>query len=197
MNPVPPPRKAMPRERPKLGSCGHVHRRHSTGGPEGASEATAHRTPNLGTAAAVDAGSHIGGVHRTACGNGRRKLGGAGGEIFIPQSYRRGQEPRWTGMKRGRSWKESSRSYVFCMRSMASGGSCHRAYPTPASRLFWKRTVGFQHFGGGFKITAVRQSEKCGAEDSAGTSAGGDATFHRLPIAVRVPERVLHSGARQ
>jgi len=31
----------------------------------------------------------------------------------------------------------SRKMYVFCMRSMASGGAFHRAYPHATSRRFW------------------------------------------------------------
>ena len=75
-------------------------------------------------------------VHRR-----KRELGLAGGETFIPQSYRWGTKARWTGMKRGRSWEERSRSYMCfaCGRWPVEVRSIEHIR-TPANRLSWKRT---------------------------------------------------------
>ena len=58
-----------------------------------------------------------------------------GGETFIPQSYHWGQEAQVDWYE---AWAElggeRQKLYVFCMRSMASGGAFHRAYQ---ARLRW------------------------------------------------------------
>jgi hypothetical protein len=66
----------------------------------------------------------------------------AGQEPFIPQSYHWGSEAQvdWYEAYVDIS-EEREKAYVFCMRSMASGGAFHCAFPCmPASRHFWKRT---------------------------------------------------------
>ncbi len=63
---VPPPRKAMPRERPKLGPAAAFIDEILQADRKAPRKQTAHRTPNLGTAAAGEAGSRIGGVYDTA-----------------------------------------------------------------------------------------------------------------------------------
>lgn len=64
--------------------------------------------------------------------------------MFIPRTYPWGQEEQVDWYE---AWAEADgepvKAYVFCLRSMASGGAFHRAYPsTPGSRSPWKRTSG-------------------------------------------------------
>ena len=51
-------------------------------------------------------------------------------EVFVPQSYQLGGEAQVDWYE---GWVQfdgiSRKTYVFCMRSMASGGAFHRAYP--------------------------------------------------------------------
>jgi hypothetical protein len=57
-------------------------------------------------------------------------LGLARQETFVPQSYEEGGEAQVDWYE---AWAEldgeSSKVFIFCMRSMASGGAFHRAYP--------------------------------------------------------------------
>jgi transposase len=49
--------------------------------------------------------------------------------------------------------EEKQQLYVFCMRSMASGGSFHRAYPHASQQAFLEaQELAFQHFGGVFEL---------------------------------------------
>jgi transposase len=84
----------------------------------------------------------------------KRELGLAGGETFIPQSYPWGQEAQVDWYE---AWAEldgeRQKLYVFCMRSMASGGAFHRAYPHASQQAFLEaHELAFQYFGGVFAI---------------------------------------------
>ena len=47
---------------------------------------------------------------------------------------------------------EDSKTYVFCMRSMASGGAFHRAYPHASQQAFLEaHELAFAYFGGVFR----------------------------------------------
>ena len=61
---------------------------------------------------------------------------------------------RWIGMKAGRSSTARPRkTYVFCMRSMASGGAFHRAYPHANQQAFLEaHELAFAYFGGVFRV---------------------------------------------
>ncbi len=83
-----------------------------------------------------------------------RKLerGLIGRETFIPQSYRFGEEAQV-------DWYEAfaeldgelQRQHIFCMRSMASGGAFHRAYPHASQQAFLEaHEFAFHYFGGVF-----------------------------------------------
>ena len=60
---------------------------------------------------------------------------------------------RSIGMKpTPRSTSEEQKVYVFCMRSMASGGAFHRAYPHASQQAFLEaHELAFEYFGGVFK----------------------------------------------
>ena len=85
----------------------------------------------------------------------KRELGlTGGGETFIPQSYRWGQEAQvdwyeaWAEMG-----GERQKLYVFCMRSMASGGAFHRVYPHASQQAFLEaHELAFRYFGGVFAV---------------------------------------------
>jgi len=71
-------------------------------------------------------------------------------ETFIPQSYVWGQEAQV-------DWYEAyadiggerEKAYVFCMRSMGSGGAFHRAYPHASQQAFLEaHELAFEYFGG-------------------------------------------------
>src|ERR1051325_7427304 len=196
-NAVPSPRKSAPRERPKLGPAaawidGILQTDRKAPRKQ---RHTAHRIwvrlrqemPAVGLAESTV---------RQYVRKRKRELGLASGETFIPQSYHWGQEAQVDWYE---AWAElggeRQKLYVFCMvdgqwRVVSSGVSACQPAGVPGGAR-----DGFPAFWGCFRIAAIRQSEKCGAEDSARTSAGRDATVHCLPIALRIPERVLHPKA--
>jgi transposase len=75
-------------------------------------------------------------------------------ETFVPQSYAWGQEAQI-------DWYEASADVggerqtvqVFCMRSMASGGAFHRAYPRATQQAFLEgHELAFAYFSGVFRV---------------------------------------------
>jgi transposase len=77
-----------------------------------------------------------------------------GQERFIPQSYSWGREAQV-------DWYEAyadiggerEKAYVFCMRSMASGGAFHYAFPHASQQAFLEgHELGFAYFGGVFSM---------------------------------------------
>jgi len=81
-------------------------------------------------------------------------MGLLGHEIFVPQSYQLGGEAQVDWYE---GWVQfdgvSRRMYVFCMRSMASGGAFHRAYPHATQQAFLEaHELAFAFFGGVFRI---------------------------------------------
>jgi transposase len=82
----------------------------------------------------------------------KRELGLKGRETFVPQSYGWGSEAQvdWyeaTAQLSG----ERQTVQVFSMRSMASGGAFHRAYPRATQQAFLEAHEGaFAYFGGVF-----------------------------------------------
>jgi transposase len=82
------------------------------------------------------------------------ELGLAKGELFIPQSYRWGQEGQVDWYE---AWAEIDgecvKAYLFCLRSMASGGAFHRAYPHASQQAFLEaHERAFEYFGGVFEV---------------------------------------------
>jgi hypothetical protein len=73
-------------------------------------------------------------------------------ERCVPQSYRWGQEGQvdWYEAYVDIS-EEREKAYVFCMRSMASGGAFHCAFPHASQQAFLEaHELGFAYFGGVF-----------------------------------------------
>ena len=75
-------------------------------------------------------------------------------ETFVPQSYTWGGEGQvdwhegWAELD-----GESRKTYVFCLRSMASGGAFHRAYPHANQQAFLEaHELAFAYFGGVFRV---------------------------------------------
>ena len=65
------------------------------------------------------------------------ELGLKRGEVFIPQSYLWGQEGQVDWYEaRAEIEGEEQKVYVFCLRSMGSGGAFHRAYPHASQQAF-------------------------------------------------------------
>jgi transposase len=84
----------------------------------------------------------------------KRELGLKGGETFVPQSYRWGQEAQVDWYE---AWAElggeRQKLFVFCMRSMASGGAFHKVYPHTTQQAFLEaHELAFQYFGGVFEL---------------------------------------------
>lgn len=82
------------------------------------------------------------------------ELGLLGRETFVPQSYGWGSEAQvdWyeaTAELAG----ESQKVEVFSLRSMASGGAFHRAYPRATQQAFLEaHELAFAYFGGVFRL---------------------------------------------
>jgi transposase len=80
------------------------------------------------------------------------ELGLMGRETFIPQSYRFGEEAQvdWYEAQAEMDG-EQHKHHIFCMRSMASGGAFHRAYPHASQQAFLEaHEFAFHYFGGVF-----------------------------------------------
>ena len=84
----------------------------------------------------------------------KHEMGLIGRETFIPQSYRFGEESQVDWYEAYADLDgERQKLYIFCMRSMASGGAFHRAYPHASQQAFLEaHELAFQHFGGVFAI---------------------------------------------
>lgn len=83
----------------------------------------------------------------------KQAMGLAGRETFIPQSYQWGGEAQVDWYEAQVELEgERQRVYVFCLRSMASGGAYHRAYPHASQQAFLEgHERAFAHFGGVFR----------------------------------------------
>src|SRR5581483_6556596 len=159
---VPPARKAAPRERPKLGPATAFIEEilQSDRKAPRKQRHTAHRIwvrlrremPEV-----VVAESTV----RRFVHTRKRELGlTGGGETFIPQSYRWGQEAQVDWYE---AWAElggeRQKLFVFCMRSMASGGAFHRVYPHASQQAFLEaHELAFQYFGGVFALWRARHN---------------------------------------
>jgi transposase len=155
-NAVPPARKGVPREKPKLGpATGFIEEiLQSDRKAPRKQRHTAHRIwirlqrelPDVPVAESTV---------RQFVRKRKRELGlTGGGETFIPQSYRWGQEAQVDWYE---AWAdlggERQKLFVFCMRSMASGGAFHRVYPHASQQAFLEaHELAFQYFGGVFAV---------------------------------------------
>jgi transposase len=81
------------------------------------------------------------------------ELGLVRGEVFIPQTYQWGQEGQVDWYEAHAEIDcEDQKVYVFCLRSMGSGGAFHRAYPHASQQAFLEaHELAFEYFGGVFK----------------------------------------------
>jgi transposase len=82
------------------------------------------------------------------------ELGLEHGEVFVPQSYGWGQEGQVDWYEAYAEIDgEQQKVYVFCLRSMASGGAYHRAYPHASQQAFLEaHEMAFAYFGGVFEV---------------------------------------------
>jgi transposase len=81
-------------------------------------------------------------------------MGLLGRETFVPQSYVLGVEAQVDWYE---GWAEldgeSRKTYLFCLRSMSSGGAFHQAYPHANQQAFLEaHELAFAHFGGVFRV---------------------------------------------
>lgn len=84
----------------------------------------------------------------------RAELGLGRAEVCVPQTYHWGQEGQVDWYE---AWAEIDgeevKAYVFCLRSMASGGAFHRAYPHASQQAFLEaHELAFAYFGGVFRV---------------------------------------------
>jgi transposase len=83
----------------------------------------------------------------------KQEMGMGGGEVYVPQSYRWGQEGQVDWYEAVAEIDgEEQKAYLFCMRSMGSGGAFHRAYPHASQQAFLEaHELAFAYFGGVFR----------------------------------------------
>lgn len=83
----------------------------------------------------------------------KEELGLLGKEVFIQQSYDWGAEAQIDWYEaRAQLDGEERRVFIFCMRSMASGGAFHRAYPHASQQAFLEaHELAFSYFSGVFR----------------------------------------------
>lgn len=83
----------------------------------------------------------------------KEELGLESRETFVPQSYAWGSEGQVDWYEAHADiGGERQKQYVFCMRSMASGGAFHRAYPRATQQAFLEaHEHAFAYFGGVFR----------------------------------------------
>jgi transposase len=155
-NAVPPARKAAPRARPKLGPATAFIEEILQADRKAPRKQrhTAHRIwvrlqrelPDVAVAESTV---------RRFVRKRKRELGlTGGGETFIPQSYRWGQEAQVDWYE---AWAElggeRQKLFVFCMRSMGSGGAFNRVYPHASQQAFLEaHELAFKYFGGVFEV---------------------------------------------
>ena len=83
----------------------------------------------------------------------KRAMGLLGHEVFVPQSYQFGGEAQVDWYEIQAEFEGQPRkTYIFCMRSMASGAAFHRAYPHATQQAFLEaHELAFRWFGGVFR----------------------------------------------
>ena len=91
---------------------------------------------------------------RRYVGQRKREMGLIRHETFIPQSYPWGKEAQIDWYEAvAELGGERQTLQVFCMRSMASGGAFHRAYPRATQQAFLEaHELGFRYFSGVFRV---------------------------------------------
>ena len=136
-------------------------------------------------------------VRRYVCWK-KQAMGVAGKEIFIAQTYSFGDEAQVDWYEHiAELGGERQKVQVFCMRSMASGGAFHCAYPHASQQAFLEAHELAFHYLGASSTVEVRQPEVRGEEDTARATARRDGAIHRFPVALGLCGGVLHAGAGQ
>jgi hypothetical protein len=124
-----------------------------------------------------------------------------GHEIFVPQSYQFGGEAQGDGYE---GWVEfdgeARKMYVFCLRSMASGGAFHRAYPHANQQAFLEaHELAFAYFGGVFRILRYDNLKSAVKKILRGHPTGRNRAVHRFSLALGIRMGVLYArrGTRE
>ena len=123
-------------------------------------------------------------------------MGLLGRETFVPQSYQWGDEAQVDWYE---GWAEfdgeERKTYVFCLRSMASGGAFHRAYPHATQQAFLEaHELAFAYFGGVFRILRYDNLKSAVKKILRGYQREETARFIAFPLALGIPSGVLHAG---
>ncbi len=100
-------------------------------------------------------------------------MGLLGQETFVAQSYQWGGEAQVDWYE---GWAEfdgeERKTYIFCLRSMASGGAYHRAYPHATQQAFLEaHELAFAYFGGVFQVLRYDNLKSAVKKSCAGISA--------------------------
>ena len=117
---------------------------------------------------------------------------------FVPQSYDWGVEAQVDWYEAYADLDgERIKLQVFSMRSMASGAAFHRAYLRATQQAFLEaHELAFHYFGGVFRRLRYDNLSSAVKKILRGYAAGADGPLHRLPFALAVSGRVLHSRRR-
>ncbi len=123
----------------------------------------------------------------------RRELGLGGREVFVPQSYQLGQEAQvdWFEATAKLSGERCVLQF-FAMRSMASGDTFHRAYTNATQQAFLEgHELGFAYFDGVFRTLRYDNLTIAVKKNPTWIPARGDQQSHRIPFALGVQQRIL------
>ena len=123
-------------------------------------------------------------------------MGLLGQETFVPQSYQWGGEAQVDWYE---GWVEfdgeARKTYVFCLRSMASGGAFHRAYPHATQQAFLEaHELAFAYFGGVFRVLRYDNLKSAVKKILRGYQREETARFIAFPLALGIRSGVLHAG---
>ncbi len=153
-NAIPPERKAVVREAPRLGPVmAHIERMLAS--DLQAPRKQRHTAHRIWMRLRKEHPEHPVGeaTVRRYVRERKRELGLSGREVFVPQSYELGQEAQvdwFEGM--AILGGEARKLQFFAMRSMGSGDAFHRAYPHATQQaLLEAHEHAFAYFGGVFK----------------------------------------------
>jgi hypothetical protein len=108
-------------------------------------------------------------------------------EVFVPQSYDRGQEGQVDWFEAvAKLDGEPRKLQFFAMRSMASGDAFHRAHTNATQQALLEEHEFLRLLWRSVSHAALRQHDVGGEEDSARPSASRNRPNHRIPFALGV-----------
>ena len=153
-NAIPPERKAVVREAPRLGPVmAHIERMLAC--DLQAPRKQRHTAHRIWMRLRKEHPEHRVGeaTVRRYVSERKRELGLSGREVFVPQSYALGQEAQVDWFEAmAKLGGEQRKLQFFAMRSMGSGDAFHRAYPHATQQaLLEAHEHAFAYFGGVFK----------------------------------------------